>query len=101
MAKLYVRLVAPITENRTVAPRRPRNADLRTREHLTDAEMEKLIEATRDNRHSHHDAFMVLMAFRHRLRAAGVVDLRWEQIDFKTASLRVRRFKNGTPSTTP
>jgi hypothetical protein len=34
---------------------------LRTREHLTDGEVEKLIEAAGDNRHSHRDASMVLM----------------------------------------
>src|SRR5260370_32830818 len=44
---------------------------------------------------------MVLLAFRHGLRAAEVCDLRWEQVDFKTASLHVRRLKNGTPSTHP
>ena len=72
-----------------------------TREHLTDGEVEKLIEAAGDNRHGHRDALMVLMAYRHGLRAAEVADLRWEQIDFKTASLHVRRVKNGTPSTHP
>ena len=101
MAKPKLRLVAPLTENRTVAPRRQKNADLRTREHLTDGEVEKLIEAVGDNRHGHRDALMVLMAYRHGLRAAEVVDLRWEQLDFKTASLHVRRVKNGTPSTHP
>ena len=44
---------------------------------------------------------MVLLAYRHGLRAAEVVDLRWEQIDFKTASLHIRRAKNGTPATHP
>ena len=44
---------------------------------------------------------MVLLAFRHGLRAGEVCDLRWEQVDFKTASLHVRRLKNGTPSTHP
>jgi integrase len=101
MAKSKLRLVAPITVNRTVAPRRPKNAELRTREHLTDAEVEKLIEAAGDNRRGHRDALMVLLTYRHGLRAAEVVDLRWEQIDFKTASLHVRRVKNGTPSTHP
>ena len=101
MAKPKLRLVAPITENCTVAPRRPKNADLRTREHLTDSEVEKLIEAAGDNRHGHRDALTVLMAYRHGLRAAEIVDLRWEQIDFKTASLHIRRVKNGTPSTHP
>jgi hypothetical protein len=36
-------------------------------------------------------ALMVLMAYRHGRRAAEIVDLRWEQVDFKTASLHVRR----------
>jgi type 1 fimbriae regulatory protein FimB/type 1 fimbriae regulatory protein FimE len=44
---------------------------------------------------------MALLAYRHGLRAAEVVDLRWEQVDFKTASLHVRRVKNGTPGTHP
>jgi hypothetical protein len=37
MAKAKLRLVAPTTVNRTVTPRRPPNAELRTREHLTPA----------------------------------------------------------------
>ena len=41
---------------------------------------------------------MILLAYRHGLRAAEVVDLRWEQIDFKTATLHIRRAKNGTVS---
>ena len=44
---------------------------------------------------------MVLLAYRHGLRAAEVVDLRWEQIDFKTGSLHIRSAKNGTPATHP
>lgn len=101
MANSNLRLVAPTTVKRTVAPRRPKNADLRTREHLTDGEVERLIEVVADNRHGHRDALMALMTYRHGLRAAEVVDLRWEQIDFKTASLHVRKVKNGTPSTHP
>jgi integrase len=41
----------------------------------------------------------ILVAYRHGLRAAELVDLRWDQIDFKTANLHVRRVKQGTPST--
>jgi len=41
------------------------------------------------------------VAFRHGLRAAEVVDLRWDQIDFDAAVLHVRRVKNGSPSTHP
>src|SRR5690349_2853241 len=65
MAKPRLRLVAPATENRTVRPRRPKNGELRTREHLTIDEVERLIEAAKANRYGHRDALMVLLAFRH------------------------------------
>jgi hypothetical protein len=35
MAKSHLKLVSPTTENRTVTPRRPTNAELRSREYLT------------------------------------------------------------------
>jgi integrase len=101
MAKARLRLVTPTTVNRTVTPKRPPNKDLRTREHLTEAEVERLIKATQDNRYGHRDATMILVAYRHGLRAAELVDLRWEQVDFRTAALHVRRVKQGTPSTHP
>jgi type 1 fimbriae regulatory protein FimB/type 1 fimbriae regulatory protein FimE len=101
MTKPRLRLVTPTTENRTVRPRRPKNGALRTREHLTIDEVGRLIAEAKTNRYGHRDALMVLLAFRHGLRAAEVCDLRWEQIDFKAASLHVRRLKNGIPSTHP
>jgi integrase len=101
MAKSHLRIVAPATENRTVTARRRKNADLRTREHLTTDEVERLIEAAKGNRHAHRDELMVLLTFRHGLRAVEVCDLRWEQVDFKTAILHVRRVKNGTPASHP
>ena len=42
---------------------------------------------------------MVLVAYRHGFRASELVDLRWDQIDFDTANLSVRRAKEGSPST--
>jgi integrase len=75
------------------------NAELRTREHLTPGEVEALVEATKANRHGHRDATMILLAFRHGLRAAELCDLRWDQVEFNAAVLHVRRVKNGTPST--
>jgi type 1 fimbriae regulatory protein FimB/type 1 fimbriae regulatory protein FimE len=44
---------------------------------------------------------MILIAYRHGLRASEVCDLRWEQIDLNSAALHVRRAKNGKPSTHP
>jgi site-specific recombinase XerD len=80
--------------------RRP-NRDLRTREHLTEREVEKLVEAARSNRNGHRDATMILIAYRHGLRASELVDLRWDQISFSGAVLHVRRRKAGTPATHP
>jgi integrase len=55
----------------------------------------------RGNRCGHRDATIVLLTNRHGLPAAGVADLRWDQVDFNGAALHVRRVKNGTPSTHP
>jgi integrase len=73
MAKSHLKLVKPATEKRTVTPRRRPNAKLRTREYLTEAEVERLIEASKSNRYCHRDATMILMAYRHglRVRAGG------------------------------
>jgi integrase len=101
MAKAHLRLVKPAIVKRTVTPKRAANRDLRTREYLTEGEVERLMDAAKRNRWGHRDATMVLVAYRHGLRAAELVDLRWEQVDFKTAALHVRRVKKGTPSTHP
>jgi integrase len=101
MARSHLKLVTPTEVKRTVAPRRRPNAVLRTREHLTPGEVDTLIEAAKANRRGHRDATMILVAFRHGLRAAELCDLRWDQVDFAGAVLHVRRVKNGTPSTHP
>jgi len=101
MAKGHLKLVTPATEKRTVTPRRRPNAQIRTREYLTAAEVERLVAAARGNRYGQRDTTMALMAYRHGLRAAELVDLRWDQVDFRTATLHVRRVKKGTPSTHP
>jgi type 1 fimbriae regulatory protein FimB/type 1 fimbriae regulatory protein FimE len=79
-------------------PRRKQNAKYRTREHLTDKEIERLIKAAGNNRWGHRDATMILVAYRHGLRVGELVDLRWEQVDFNHAVLHVRRAKKGTPA---
>src|SRR5712692_10014931 len=73
MGKSHLKLVAPAGKIPTVRiPVRRANKEYRTREHLTEAEVERLIDATS----SHRDATMILLASRHGLRAAELVDLR-------------------------
>ena len=106
-ATAHLTLVAPDNEKFTVQPaparlpRRKPNAEYRSREHPTEREVERLIEAMKGNRRGHRDATMVLIAFRHGLRASELVDLRWEQVDLEHALLHVRRLKNGSPATHP
>jgi integrase len=101
VAKSHLKLVTPAIKKRTVTPRRRRNGDLRTREYLTEAEVERLMKAATGNRHGHRDATMIQVAYRHGPRVSELVDLRWDQVDFRTATLHVRRAKQGTPSTHP
>ena len=99
--KPYLKLVPPDPENRAVTPTRLANSEYRKREHLTPSEVEKLIEAAKTNRYGHRDATMLLVAFRHGLRASELCGLEWSQVDFTSATLHVRRVKNGKPATHP
>jgi type 1 fimbriae regulatory protein FimB/type 1 fimbriae regulatory protein FimE len=102
MAKRHPKLVTPATVKRTVVtPKRPPNSDLRTREYLTEGEVERLMRAASGNRWGQRDATMILVAYRHGLRASELVDLRWDQVEFRTGNLHIRRVKQGTPSTHP
>jgi type 1 fimbriae regulatory protein FimB/type 1 fimbriae regulatory protein FimE len=69
--------------------------------YLTEAEVERLIEAAKGNRNSHRDATMILVTFRHGLRTAEVTRLRWDAIDLDRAELHIARVKNGKPATHP
>jgi site-specific recombinase XerD len=100
MGNARLKLVSPTAVNRTMPLRRP-NSELRTREHLTEAEVERLIEAAKHNRQGHRDSTMLLLAYRHGCRAREICELRWDQVSFETAVLHVRRVKRGIPSTHP
>ena len=101
MPKPALKIVASTTEIRKVTPRRPKNAYVRTREYLTEKEVERLIAGCGDNRWPLRDQTMILIAFRHGLRASELCDLQWPQVDFEAATLAVTRVKNGTPATHP
>jgi len=94
--------VLPNTVNGKVPPLRQRNKDVRSREYLTQDEVDALMAATsRIGRHRHRDRTLILTAYRHGLRVSELIALRWEQVDLKQGHLHVHRLKNGTPSTHP
>ncbi len=83
-------------------PAKPRNRDVRSREYLTESEVESLMNAARNTgRHGHRDATLILLAYRHGLRVSELVALRWDQVELKQGLLHVNRLKNGTGSTHP
>ena len=100
---------APTSVNGTVhdgvrqrPPRRTSNAAKRLREYLTPAEVEQLVQAARvRGRYGVRDAAMILIAYRHGLRVAELVGLRWAQVDFGAGLLHVHRVKRGMPSVHP
>ena len=71
------------------------------RDYLTEREVERLIEAAKQNRSGHRDATTILVAYRHGLRASEIVALRWDDIDLTTERLHVGRTKGGDPSLHP
>jgi site-specific recombinase XerD len=83
-------------------PRRVTNAERRSREHLTMAEVERLIvSANKTGRHGLRDGVLILIAYRHGLRVSELVGLRWEQVDLPRGTLHVNRKKNGDAATHP
>ena len=73
-------------------PRRTSNRDRRTREYLTPAEVETLLQAAGQvDLHGACDRTLLLLAYRHTLRVFELVALRWEQIDFKAGLVHVAR----------
>jgi integrase len=105
MTKPHLALVTPRTDNGTIEPKQPPrrrpNSELRAREYLIQAEVERLIKAAGDNRFGHRDATMILVAYRHGLRASELVALRWDSVDFNHGRMHVNRVKNGSPSVHP
>ena len=93
-----------IVENRRGGRSAPTtvNSSVRTREYLTRAEIERLMAAARkSSRYGHRDATMILIGYRHGLRASELCDLQWSQVELTTGRLHVRRAKNGSPSVHP
>lgn len=101
---IAIRAPSPIPVNGKVnPPRRVANAERRSREHLTEAEVTKLMKAAGSiGRHGVRDRALILIAFRHGLRVSELVALRWDQVVFgRAGTMHVNRAKGGVASTHP
>ena len=86
------------TVMRPVANGRKPNEAYRVREHLTESEMAKLLNALKANRHGQRDWLIGLLIYRHGLRVSEACDLRWDDIDLAKRTIAVRRLKGSTDS---
>jgi type 1 fimbriae regulatory protein FimB/type 1 fimbriae regulatory protein FimE len=91
----------PTIVKRKVPRRRP-NSEYRNREYLSEKEVGEVIAAAAtQGRHGLRDSTMILIGYRHGLRVAELVSLRWDQIDFAQGLVHVSRLKNGLASVHP
>ena len=63
------------------------------RQDLTRDEIDKLFAALRARRNSHRDYMIGLVCFLHGLRVSELIDLRWDDIDWRAGTIRIRRLK--------
>lgn len=91
----------PNIVNRKV-PLRMKNVDYRSREYLTENEVEQLMDAAgRVGRHGHRDSTLIMLSYRHGLRVTELVSLRWDQVDLKQGLMHINRLKHGNASVHP
>jgi type 1 fimbriae regulatory protein FimB/type 1 fimbriae regulatory protein FimE len=87
---------------RTAPPKKVKNLEKRTREHLLPNEVQAMIKAAHQvGRHYLRDATLILLAYRHGLRISELVALRWSQVDFGSGTIYINRLKNGVSATHP
>jgi site-specific recombinase XerD len=80
-------------------PKKPSSLE---REYLRPSEVQSLIDAAQKiGRHPLRDSTIILLMFRHGLRTAEVVTLKWSQIDLSGGYIEIHRVKQGHDSIHP
>ncbi len=70
----------------------------REREYLRPNEVEAMLKAAHSfGRHGVRDAAIILLMFRHGLRTAELVALKWSQVDLSGGYIEIRRVNTSTP----
>ncbi len=75
-----------------------KNRKVEKRTYLSAQEVSKLIDAAKSTRYGIRDTALILLTFRHGLRASEAVSLTWNQIDLKAARIQVTRLKGSDDS---
>jgi site-specific recombinase XerD len=100
MSAQIVRIGDAVSKRNATSSGKGRKANdaYRVREHLTEAEMDKVLTTLKRNRHGQRDWLIGLLIYRHGLRVSEACDLRWDDIDLTKRTIIVRRLKGSTDS---
>ena len=69
------------------------------RQALTQDELDRLFAALKGNRHGRRDYMVALVTFLHGLRVSELIDLRWDDIDWRKGTIAIRRLKGSIDGT--
>jgi type 1 fimbriae regulatory protein FimB/type 1 fimbriae regulatory protein FimE len=92
---------AMLQTNKCPPPHKLKNSERREERILVTSRGEATDRSRQDKKlgcHSHRDAVLIMMAYRHALRVGELVNLRWDQVNFSEGKLHVNRLKHGDAS---
>lgn len=84
-------------QKRTVKEKKQVSLD-KKKDFLTSDEVTKLLQHAGNTRYAVRDQALILITFRHGLRASEAVNLRWNQINLITGKIMVHRLKDSDDS---
>jgi type 1 fimbriae regulatory protein FimB len=77
------------------------DAHERAKDYLDPSEVERLLDAAKEGRHGARDHALLLLMYRHGLRAAEAVGLKLDNVNLREARLWVKRVKNSLSTEQP
>lgn len=85
-----------ISDETRKPPVKPLNADVRPREFLKPDEVVRIMHAAKQDRYGDRNYALILLTFRHALRASEAANLKWDNVDLKNATIFIERSKGGS-----